>query len=242
MTLSTSQATGWRIDPSRFLAGLVSGRIAIRLVVVLAAVGLSVSAAVGPAALAVGIAGLGVGVAYDLWLKGTPWSWLPFAVGIPLLPVYAWLGAMGGLPAAFVVVVPTAALAGSALALANALVDVERDRAAGVASPATILGRQATWVAGAALQATVVTVSLVSLPALAALPLGFHAAAPQDRLAPVWPWLALIALGALAMAAGLGLAKSGSVRFRQVGWEVQAAGLGLMAVGWLEALVGIGAL
>ena len=31
--------------------------------------------------------------------KGTAWSWLPFAVGIPLLPVYGWLGAAGALPA-----------------------------------------------------------------------------------------------------------------------------------------------
>ena len=63
---------------------------------------------------------LGVGVAYDLWAKGTPWSWLPFAVGIPLLPVYGWVGATGSPPGFFAVLVPMAVLAGAALAIANA--------------------------------------------------------------------------------------------------------------------------
>ena len=35
--------------------------------------------------------------------KGTAWSWLPFALGIPLLPVFGWLGAAGSLPASFAV-------------------------------------------------------------------------------------------------------------------------------------------
>ena len=71
--------------------------------------------------------GLGIGLAYDLWAKGTTLSWLPFAVGIPLLPVYGWYGATGELPGLFVVLVPAAANAGTALAIANAIVDMERD-------------------------------------------------------------------------------------------------------------------
>ena len=35
---------------------------------------------------------LAIGYGYDLVAKGTAWSWLPFAVGIPLLPVFGWLG------------------------------------------------------------------------------------------------------------------------------------------------------
>ena len=38
---------------------------------------------------------LGIGLAYDLAAKGTTLSWLPFAVGIPLLPVFGWYGATG---------------------------------------------------------------------------------------------------------------------------------------------------
>ena len=39
---------------------------------------------------------LAIGYGYDLRFKGTAWSWLPFAVGIPLLPVFGWVGATGG--------------------------------------------------------------------------------------------------------------------------------------------------
>ena len=73
-----------------------------------------------------GVVVLAVGAAYDLFAKGTPWSWLPFAVGIPLLPVYGWLGATGSLPGFFVVLVPMAVLAGAGLAVANARVDLRR--------------------------------------------------------------------------------------------------------------------
>ena len=51
---------------------------------------------------------LAIGYGYDLAFKGTAWSWLPFAVGIPLLPVFGWLGATGGLPASFAVLLPVA--------------------------------------------------------------------------------------------------------------------------------------
>ena len=48
-----------------------------------------------PRSLLLGVVVLAIGYAYDLVFKGTAWSWLPFAVGIPLLPVYGWVGATG---------------------------------------------------------------------------------------------------------------------------------------------------
>ena len=55
----------------------------------------------GPGLLLVAGFGLAVGYAYDLVAKGTAWSWLPFALGLPLLPLFGWYGATGGLPAAW---------------------------------------------------------------------------------------------------------------------------------------------
>ena len=95
------------------------------------------------AALAVVV--LAIGYGYDLVAKGTAWSWLPFAVGIPILPVYGWFGAAGTLPSFFVALVPMAVLAGAALAIANARADLERDRAAGTVSVATRLGLEGSW-------------------------------------------------------------------------------------------------
>ncbi len=85
---------------------------------------------------------MAIGLAYDLRLKGTAWSWLPFAVGIPILPVFGWVGATGTLDPVFAILVPTAVIAGAALAIGNALVDIERDRAAGVSSIALALGQR----------------------------------------------------------------------------------------------------
>ena len=58
-----------------------------------AGVGLLLAAPSGPArSFAVGVVVLAVGGAYDLFAKGTPWSWLPFAVGIPRCPCTAGSG------------------------------------------------------------------------------------------------------------------------------------------------------
>jgi 4-hydroxybenzoate polyprenyltransferase len=70
---------------------LVHGRIPARVALGVAAVagtaGLILAALAGPAAALVALAGYGIGLVYDLRLKASPWSWLPYAMGIPLLPV-----------------------------------------------------------------------------------------------------------------------------------------------------------
>ena len=123
-------------------AGLVGRRTATGLVVAGLVLGLGLAATMGLPALLVALAGVGAGYAYDLRLKATAWAWLPFALGLPLLPVFAWVGVTGRIPAAFLLLVPMAILAGAGLALLNGLVDVDRDRSAGVVTPAVRLGRQ----------------------------------------------------------------------------------------------------
>ena len=81
---------------------------------------------------------LAIGVAYDLVAKGTPWSWLPFAVGIPILPVFGWVGRDGALARLLRRCSSRRrSLAGAGLAIANARVDVERDARPAIASVAT---------------------------------------------------------------------------------------------------------
>jgi len=207
-----------------------AGRVGVataRLVAVVAlAVGLALSALSGPAVLAVALLGTAVGFSYDIRLSGTRWSWLPFALGIPLLPVYAWLGGSGGLPAAFLILLPTAFLAGAGLAYANALADLERDRAAGTETVATALGRDGTWRTGAALQGVVVVIAVTMTavvggggPALVA---------------------ALVAAGLVVL--GLALGRSDDPWRRTRGWEVQGVGVGLLAAAWLAGVVGTGTL
>jgi 4-hydroxybenzoate polyprenyltransferase len=139
-------------------SGFVSPTEARAVAVAGLLLGLVLAAPSGVATLLVALAGVGSGYLYDLRLKGTPASWLPFALGIPLLPVFAWLGASGSVPPSFLVLVPVAAVSGSALAIANALADHERDVAAASPSVATAIGPRRAWLLHSLLQAVVVAV------------------------------------------------------------------------------------
>ena len=77
-----------------------------------AAIGLLLAVPSGPATVALAVVVLAIGYGYDLAFKGTAWSWLPFAVGIPLLPVFGWLGTAGACLPAFALLVPAAIVAG----------------------------------------------------------------------------------------------------------------------------------
>jgi 4-hydroxybenzoate polyprenyltransferase len=154
-------------------------------------------------------------------LKGTAWSWLPFAVGIPVLPVFGWLGAAGRLPPAFLVLVPAAVAAGAALAIANALVDVERDRAAGTGSIALALGPTNAW--------------LVHLGLLAAV--GVAAAASVGPLGGSVAGAAGVSVAAIVpIGAGL-MVRGGGASRRERAWEVEAIGVAVLAIGWLAAVL-----
>src|SRR4029453_15170493 len=93
----------------------------------------------GAGAFPPAVVGLAWGWSYDLWLKGTVWSALPFAVAVPIVPLFGY-GAAGGVPAALWGGWPTAAPLAVATHLADALPDVERDRATGVRGLTTRLG------------------------------------------------------------------------------------------------------
>lgn len=209
-------------------AGLVPPLLA-RVVAMAAALGgLALALPSGPWTVLLAALGLGIGLAYDLRVRGTRWSWVPFAVGLPLLPVYGWLGATGGLPVLFLALVPIAVLEGAALAVANAVVDLERDAAAGTGSVALHLGARRSSLAVLALQAAVATLAMLTAAVVGA-PGG---------------WLAATALAALVPIGGAALGARAAVRpdpaARELAWEAQAVGAGLVAVAWLAAMSAAG--
>jgi len=122
------------------------------------------------------------------------------------------------------VLVPIALVAGAALAVANAVADVEGDLAAGIETVATSLGLDRARRIGGALEGLVVLVALSS----AAL-LGADVA-----------WLAVTGGGSILVLVGLVLGWSSRPTTRRHGWEVQAVGLALVAAGWLGALASAG--
>ena len=125
----------------------------------------------------------------------------------------------------FLVLVPAAANAGTALAIANAVVDMERDEAAGIESIALALGaRRAGWLI-IGLQGVVVALALGTV-AVAGAPTGWAAAVVLTACVP----LAGAVLGLAAIYRGRGPG------WRELAWEIQAVGVGLLAVAWLGAL------
>lgn len=202
-------------------AGLVERQTAAILAIALATTGLALAATAGILAFVTAAAGLLAGLAYDLRLKATRWSWLPYVVGIPLLPVYAWAGATGRVPLAFVVLVPAAAAAGAALAIANALTDLEHDKAAGVDTIATALGPVRARRVGAVLMGAATGVALLS-----AVAIGGSSA-----------WILPTATGAAIAVAGVAVGFGRWPAAARRAWELQAIGAGIIATGWLGALV-----
>jgi 4-hydroxybenzoate polyprenyltransferase len=211
--------------PGKPIAAGVVTPLAARLVAIAcAAGGLVLSASGGPWLVALAVVVLGIGLSYDLWAKGTTLSWLPFAVGIPLLPVYGWFGAAGSLPGLFVVLVPAAANAGSALAIANATVDMDRDAAAGQRSIALALGaHRAAWLV--LVLHSVVAVLAVATAAVLGSPGGWVVAVLVATIAP---------MGGAVL--GIVAAHRHETTLKELAWEIEAIGTGLLAVAWLAAL------
>jgi 4-hydroxybenzoate polyprenyltransferase len=92
-------------------------------------------------ALLISLLYLALGLAYNLGLKATPLSGIVFALAIPLIPVYAFVG-VGHIISFLGWFIPVAALLGVAINLANSLPDIEEDRASGVHTLAVVLGIQ----------------------------------------------------------------------------------------------------
>ena len=105
---------------------------------------------------------VGSGLLYDLRLKSSVWSWLPFAVAFGLLPaVVTWASAEPGWPPAWALA--AGSLLGVSAHLVNTLPDLEVDADAGVNGLAHRLGRRGTRAATAG-TLTAATLVLVLAP------------------------------------------------------------------------------
>jgi 4-hydroxybenzoate polyprenyltransferase len=205
-------------------AGLVPSSGAVILAAVAFGSGVALAAGVSLATAILAVVVIAIGLAYDLRLKGTAWSWLPFAIGIPVLPVFGWVGATGTLDPIFAILLPAAVLAGAALAIANALVDIERDRAAGISSVAIALGQRNASGAAAGLFAAVWSLAWSS-----ALRAGVDG-----------PLVVVIAIVGLVPPASAAWAASASSARRERLWQAEALGLAVLAGLWLIAMLGPG--
>jgi 4-hydroxybenzoate polyprenyltransferase len=212
---------GGRTPPKPIPSGLVSPASARTAAAAAALAGEGLAFPSGLPTVGLAVVVLGIGYAYDRFAKGTAWSWIPFAVGIPLLPVYGWMGAVGSLPSFFAVLVPVAMLAGAALAIANALGDLERDTEAGVDSVARRLGRARAWTYHAYLLWVVLLLAYAALIAVSAHTLAIGGAT----------------VGSVIVAYAASMGREGGPERRRRMWELGVVGPAMLAVAWVAGMV-----
>ena len=202
-------------------AGLVSVRGARVMTAVGVVAMLLLGRRLGFDALALCALGTGVGVSYSLWFKRTIWSWVPYLVALPLLPIWVWT-ALAEIDPALLAIYPVGAAAVVAVNLAQSLPDVASDRASGVRTLAAALGpvraRSVCW--GAMLAAATLASTL--------------AAWLTDR--PTFVWLAAaVVVGLVAVNA---LVWSGDARRGGLAaFPCVAIGAVALGVGWAAAVV-----
>jgi 4-hydroxybenzoate polyprenyltransferase len=196
--------------------GAIDPAVATAFAAMLSLACLALSASLSMATLLAAVGGLGCGLAYDLRLKRSRWSWLPYGLAIPTLPVWAW-AAMERLTPRLLPAYPLGVLLGLSLHLANTLPDLEGDHAFGVRGLAHGLGRRRSLILCWSSMGLAQALTLALAPLLdyrgAAYPLGLAASVALlvlsillYRLRPTPATLqvnfGVLALAALALAAG----------------------------------------
>lgn len=212
--------------------GRASRRDAAAIVVAGLGLGVAGSLPSGSLATAVAAAGVACGYVYDLGLSRTRWSWLPFAIALPLVPIYAWVGATGVLPVSLLLLVPIGVVAGAGLALANGLADLERDQAAGVMTAAVRLGVSRGWLAHLGLMAVAIGLAAIALPRGP----GAGAVVGGGSGLPVLGFVG----GAALILVGLVIGRGGGPARRERAWELEAIGTAFIGAAWVAAVAASG--
>lgn len=169
---------------------------------------------------AIGLAG---GLLYDIGLKYTAFSWLPFSVAFPTLPLWAWAGVHPGddFPARLLWVIPVGAVMVIVVHLADTIPDIASDTEAGVRGLAHRLGMtRSVWLALAA-GGLGLLLTLVLWPFL-----GYRAE---------W-YLPGAVVGAALMLAGVAVYGRGSANLKPGSLLLETGALAL-SVGWIGGLM-----
>jgi 4-hydroxybenzoate polyprenyltransferase len=182
-----------RVDKPLSTGNLATRSVRLAVVVALVAC-VALSLLCGPhSGLTHLVFGVGSGWAYNLALKRTLWSWLPYAVAFGSLPAVVWLALNPPrLPPVWLMV--AGAMLGVGAHLVNVLPDLADDAATGVRGLPHALGPRASQLVATAV---LLGASLVAF------------AGPWTR-PPTWSWAGLALVLALAL---VGLRSTGRLGF-----------------------------
>jgi 4-hydroxybenzoate polyprenyltransferase len=212
-----AQAKPWK----PIVAGLVSPNAATITAVALASAALALAATLGPGGFALAVLGMSCGLAYDVRLKRTTFSAVPFMIAIPVLPLWVWL-VLGEWEPALWWLLPLGALVGLALHLANTLPDIDDDAAYGVAGLAHRLGPRGSMLLGWASFGVALALSAAIAPFV-----------DYD----VRMYVPTASFGVLCLAASIAIyviRRDGSAL--QAGFGALGIGSAVLAAGWLAAV------
>jgi len=166
--------------------------------------------------------GTGVGIAYSTWFKRTVWSWIPYLVALPLLPIWVWMALSEVDPGLFAIY-PVGTAAVVAVQIAQSIPDIAADTKADVRTLAAVLGAD---------RARLVCWGSLILAAMLAATL-----APWLTEAPRWVWIAAVLAGALTVlnaAIWRRDARTGALAC----FPIVAGSAVVLGIGWTLALVG----
>lgn len=174
------------------------------------------------AAFALCSLGTGLGVAYSLWFKRSAWSWIPYILAVPLIPIWVWT-ALESVPMALVALYPIAIPALVAVQIAQSLPDIEGDATVGVRTLAVALGEQ---------NARAMMVGCVAVSILVA-----GVIAPLALPRPAFVWAAGLA-GAVAMMTLIARWRRDASRARMMAFPVVAGVVAVLGIGWAMGMAG----
>lgn len=202
-------------------AGLVTRRGAMTLVLAGLLLMVAFSVRFSIEAFLLCALGNGTGIAYSIWFKRTVWSWIPYTVAVPLIPIWVWT-ALDAVPIRMLAIYPLAVPAVIALQLAQSMPDIKSDRSAGVRTLAVELGdkwaRRVTW-------------------ACVLLPLGIAAStASWTTEHPEWVWASCLVSGGL-LATNIIIWQRDPRRGVMSAFPLISAAVVVLGVGWTFGLV-----
>ncbi len=197
------------------VAGVFQPATALWLTAAGLSIGLLLVVPLGYVMVSFTVLGAGAGLIYNLFLKRTVWSWVPYVIAVPLLPIWVWTG-LRGWDTRLLWLYPLGGLMTVALHLADTLPDIAADTRHGVRGLAHRLGEQRAravcWLAMATAPALAVLAALAGLANLG-LVLGVAVltwllvagAVTYTLWVPRWEWrlhFALLATAAVTMGLG----------------------------------------
>lgn len=165
--------------------------------------------------------GTGLGIAYSFWFKRTPWSWIPYVLAIPLLPIWVW-SALDQVPASLLALYPIAIPALVAVQLAQSIPDIEGDARNGVRTLAVMLG-----IDGARVMCHGCIIASAALASVLA---------PFTSNNAMYGWVGSVVAVTL-VAVNAGIWRRDEHQGRMSCFPLVAAAVGVMGAGWALAMV-----